>query len=171
MHPLNTILRAHPIKQVALVVRDLEAAMRQWSDFLGVGPFNAFTLTPAILRDMHYQGQPAEFSFRHALGWKGEMQIELVQPISGPSIFADHLAAHGEGLHHLGVYVPDQPAAVAELIDMGLKPLQGARGFGLDGDGAFTYFDPPPGISAIVELIGAPSRRRPPEITYPVTGS
>ena len=86
---------------------------------------------------MHYRGEPGRFSFRHALAWKDGVQMELVQPLDGRSIFADHLERHGDGLHHLGIYVPDQPKAVAELKAAGFRALQGARGFGARGCGTF----------------------------------
>jgi len=94
------------------------------------------------------------------------MQFELVQPLGGPSIFADHLAEHGEGLHHIGKYVPDHARAVAEAVGAGFVPLQSARGFGAGGDGAFAYFQAP-GVPVIIELIDAPAVRIEPEFVYP----
>lgn len=167
MDPVATLAQTHGIKQMALVVRDLDAAIRSWWDLLRVGPWNAYTLSPEILSDMQYHGKPARFGLRHALAWRGEMQVELVQPLEGPSIFADHLARHGEGLHHVGIYVPDHAKAVAEFRVQGFEPVQSARGFGVTGDGAFAYFRTDHPLAAIVELIQAPSVRRPPELTYP----
>ena len=86
---------------------------------LDIGPWTAYRLESARLKDMRYHGEQAEFSLRHALAWQGELQFELIQPLSGPSIFADHLEAHGESLHHVGKYVDDHPAAVAEAIAKG----------------------------------------------------
>lgn len=154
-------------KQIAFVVEDLDAAVRSFHGNFGFGPWRAWTLGPDQLRDMTYQGAPAEFSFRHALAWQNEqVQFELVQPLSGPSIFADHLERHGPGLHHIGTYVADHPAAVRAAVDQGYQPLQSARGFGAEGDGAFAYFTAP-GVPTVVELIEAPRVRIPPEFVYP----
>lgn len=112
-------------------------------------------------------GKPARFSLRHALAWKEGQQFELVQPLHGPSIFADHLREHGEGFHHIGIYVPDHAKAVAEILEAGFTCLQSAKGFGATGDGAFAYFSSPLLPAAIVELIGAPSVRRQPLFVYP----
>jgi catechol 2,3-dioxygenase-like lactoylglutathione lyase family enzyme len=98
------------------------------------------------------------------------MQFELVQPLAGPSIFQDHLTAHGEGLHHVGKYVPDHPAAVAQALAAGFVELQAARGFGAEGDGAFAYFKHPD-VALIVELIAAPKVRIEPEFVYPPSGA
>ncbi len=155
-----------PIKQCAIVVRDLDEAVARWTQHLGIGPWTAYRLESSRLKDMRYRGEQAEFSLRHALAWQGELQFELIQPLSGPSIFADHLEAHGESLHHVGKYVDDHPAAVAEAIAKGFTELQAARGFGAEGDGAFAYFQPP-GVPLIVELISAPHVRIEPEFVYP----
>jgi methylmalonyl-CoA/ethylmalonyl-CoA epimerase len=159
-----------PFKQVALIVEDLDEAVRTWHGRFGIGPWTAWRLEPGILKDMVYFGNPVEFSLRHALAWQGEVQFELVQPLDGPSIFADHLRDHGPGMHHIGKYVADHPAAVAEVLDAGFTPIQSARGFGAEGDGAFAYFQPP-GVATIIELISAPKVRIEPEFVYPSTGS
>jgi methylmalonyl-CoA/ethylmalonyl-CoA epimerase len=166
---LNLQLLGPPFKQCALVVDDLDEAVRHWAGQLGIGPWTAYRLEPPLLKQMVYHGAPASFSVRHALAWQGEVQFELVQPLEGPSIWADHLAEHGPGMHHIGKYVTDHPVAVAEAIEAGFEPLQSAAGFGAEGDGAFAYFRPP-GLAVIIELIEAPRVRIEPEFIYPPPG-
>lgn len=159
-----------PIRQVALVVRDLDAACRSWVDRFGIGPWTAFTLEPPRLRGCTIRGHQVDFGLRHALAWSGEVQFELVEPRPGPGIFTEHLAARGEGLQHLGAYVDGgldaHATAVEEVTRQGFTPLQSAYGFGADGDGAFAYFDPGDG-TPIIELISAPKRRIEPDFVYP----
>jgi methylmalonyl-CoA/ethylmalonyl-CoA epimerase len=156
-----------PFKQVAFVVEDLDASVRAWHQRLGIGPWTAWRLGPRVLQDLTYLEKPAEFEFRHALAWQGDVQFELVQPISGPSIFADHLREHGPGPHHVGKYVADHPAAIRAVLADGFTPIQSAHGFGASGDGAFAYFTPPGAAGLIVELIEAPKVRIEPEFVYP----
>jgi catechol 2,3-dioxygenase-like lactoylglutathione lyase family enzyme len=158
-----------PIKQCALVVADLDASVRRWTEQLAIGPWTGYRLEPPLLKQMRYRGEDVEFSLRHALAWQGEMQFELVQPLDGPSIFSDHLRSHGEGLHHVGRYVSDHPAATAAALAAGFVELQSARGFGAEGDGAFAYFKHPH-VAMIVELIEAPRVRIEPEFVYPPSG-
>jgi methylmalonyl-CoA/ethylmalonyl-CoA epimerase len=155
--------------QVAFVVRNLDDAVRHWSDGLDIGPWTAYRFDPSRIKEMRYHDRDVAFSFLHAFAWQGKLQFELVQPLDGPSIFADHLEQHGEGLHHIGKFVDDHPAAVAEALARGFTPLQSARGHGAEGDGAFAYFQPP-GLDLIVELIDAPRVRVDPEFVYPPTG-
>lgn len=165
----SSALLAPGFKQIALIVRDLDKAVRRWSDELGIGPWTAYRLDPTRLKEMRYFEKDVAFSFRHAFAWHGEVQFELIEPLGGPSIFADHLDLRGEGLHHVGKFVDDHPAAVAEALARGYTPLQSARGYGAEGDGAFAYFQPP-GVAMIVELIDAPRVRIEPEFVYPPNG-
>jgi hypothetical protein len=161
----SSALLSPPFKQCAVVVEDLDAAVRMWTKHLGIGPWTGYRLEAPRLKEMRYHGEEVEFSLRHALAWQGDMQFELVQPLSGPSIFADQLADHGEGLNHVGKFVEDHRAAVAQAISAGFVPLQSARGFGAEGDGAFAYFKAP-GVAMIVELIEVPRVRIEPEFVY-----
>jgi hypothetical protein len=156
-----------PVRQIAFVVREIETAIGRWSDLLEVGPWRAYTMGPPRLQGMTLRGEPTEFTFRHALAWSGELQLELVQPLTGPGIFAEHLAAHGEGVHHVGIVTPDHTGASQILLERGFTPLQSGHGFGLDGSGRFAYFEPPGGIGTLVELIDPPVVRAEPELVYP----
>lgn len=169
MSTVSSVYETSEFKQVAFVVEDLDEAVQRWYGTLGIGPWTAFRYASPLLQDMIYYGETCEFSLRHALAWQGEMQFELVQPLSGPSIFADHLSIHGESMHHVGKYVSDQPSAVAEVLAKGFVPLQSARGFGAEGDGRFSYFRPP-GVEMVIELIEAPKTRIAPEFVYPALG-
>jgi methylmalonyl-CoA/ethylmalonyl-CoA epimerase len=154
------------VKQLAAVVYDLDAAVRRWTEHLGIGPWTGYRLQPPRLTGMRYHDADTEFSLRHAFAWQGDLQYELVQPLSGPSIFADHLEANGEGLHHVGTFVPDHAAAVADALAAGFSLIQCAAGYGAEGDGAFAYFQRPD-VPLIVELIEPPRVRAEPEFVYP----
>jgi methylmalonyl-CoA/ethylmalonyl-CoA epimerase len=156
-------------RQLAAIVHDLDGAVRRWSAHLGIGPWTGYRLGPPRLKDMRYHGRDVEFSFRHAFAWQGELQFELIEPLGGPSIFSDHLEAHGEGLHHVGTFVPDHAAAVAAARAEGFDLIQSAQGYGVEGDGAFAYLQRPD-VPMIVELIQAPRVRIEPEFVYPAPG-
>jgi len=167
--PLKLMQKLGP-KQVAFVVRDVEASVKTWWDVLRVGPWTAWEYTPAFLKEMTYKGKPAQFGLKHALAWKDGVQFELVQPTTGPSFFADQLASSGEGLNHIGIHVMENHAqAVEEILASGFSCLQSAKGFGADGSGAFAYFTSPQLGGLVLELIGPPAVRREPLFVYPVS--
>ena len=86
---------------------------------------------------------------------------------TAPASFSDHLDAHGEGFHHVGKYVDDQPPPSQRRSQPASRRFRAHAGFGAEGDGAFAYFQPP-GVPLIVELIAAPRVRIEPEFVYPL---
>lgn len=155
------------VNQVALVVRDLDAAMRQYWELLGVGPWKVYTYGTPLVRDMTYRGKPQEYRMRIALAYAGSTMIELIQPLSGNNVYVEHLDRKGEGLHHVGVFVPSFDQAVADAKRQGFSVLQSGRGYGKLGDGGFAYLDTEATLGLILELIEIPKERVPPEAEYP----
>ncbi len=49
---MGTVLPLTQINQIALVVRDLNVAMRQYLELLGIGPWKVYTYGPPLVRDM-----------------------------------------------------------------------------------------------------------------------
>ena len=138
------------VAQVALVVRDLDAALERWTA-LGYGPFRVYDYGPNLAR-RRYRGAEGTFSMLLAVT-DTTPQLELVQPLSGPSIYEDWLTERGEGLHHVGLVVEDDfDAAVDRLIGAGFPAIQSGD-FGPHHDGRFSYHDTHAALGMIVELV------------------
>jgi methylmalonyl-CoA/ethylmalonyl-CoA epimerase len=152
-------------QQIGLVVVDIDAALRRYVDVLGMGPWACFTHGPETVRVLEYHGRPAAYSMRVALS-SSQPQIELIQPVTGPNIYVDWMEKHGEGLHHVAYEVASMDDGIAEMRALGYPLIQYGAGFGVDGDGAFAYFDTEADLAMIVELRVLP-RRRVPEFTFP----
>jgi len=153
--------------QIALVVRDLEATMRQYWDLLGIGPWRVYTYGPPLVPIMTYRGRSQSYRMRLALADVGDLMLELIQPLSGESIYAEHLEQKGEGLHHMGVFVPVFDEAITEALSLGHTVIQSGRGYGRWGDGGFAYLDTQEALGMILELIEIPRERVPPEAVFP----
>jgi methylmalonyl-CoA/ethylmalonyl-CoA epimerase len=157
------------VDQVGIVVRDLDGALARHDEVIGGGPWRIWTYGPEIVPRQMLRGAESSFTMRIALS-SSVPQIELIEPVSGPSIYEEWLDIHGEGLHHLGMFEPDLDAAIARMAGRGFPVLQSGRGYGLDGDGGFVYFDTVRDLGVILELIQVPRRRRDPEGTWPSKG-
>ncbi|HLJ58434.1 MAG TPA: VOC family protein [bacterium] len=155
------------IGQIALVVRDLDKAMRAYWEILGVGPWRVYTYGPPLVRDMTYRGRKQDYRMRLALAQARDLTLELIQPLSGESLYTEHLQQKGEGLHHVGFVVDSLTEAIAEAAKLRLPVLQSGRGYGLDGDGGYAYLDTESQLGMIAELIEIPKRRRSPEAEFP----
>lgn len=158
------------IDQIAIAVRDIETAMERYWRTMGVGPWTVYTYGPPLVKEMTYNGQRQDFRIRVAFAQCGSVQLELVQPLEGPSIFADFLARGYEGVQHLGMFVEDIEAAGALMKSAGFRLIQSGRGFGARGDGAFAFFGTDETLSMVIEMIQRPVERVPPDLVFPSAG-
>jgi methylmalonyl-CoA/ethylmalonyl-CoA epimerase len=135
MAPLSGLLGGH-VDQIALLVPDLEAAMDAYVASLGV-TFGVFEVTEAT---SSFSGSSPQFRIRIAVALVGLVSIELIQPVSGVTLYSKHLETRGPGIHHLGVYVDDLAEAKEGLAGRGYESILEGR---IDGLGEFAYFDAP----------------------------
>ena len=139
--PSPAKIKCQGINQVAIVVHDLEqVAMNYWT-ILGIGPWSIFEWEAPLVYDRTYHGQRAWARERIALAQVGAVQLELVQPVEGPSIYRDWLEEHGEGLHHMNFLVDDVDQAVAALAELGFPSMQSGRFGPPEQHGAYNYVD------------------------------
>lgn len=105
--------------QLCWVVPDLEAAIHHWVRSAGAGPF--FVFGEVHFEDGLYRGTPADVApHRASIGYHGDMQIELIQPLADePGIWTDVVPFGKAGFHHTGLYCTDYDAERAVLLDSG----------------------------------------------------
>jgi glyoxalase/bleomycin resistance protein/dioxygenase superfamily protein len=150
--------------QVCVVVRDIDAAMRTYVHEYGIRPWEIYEFNPSTVRNMHERGEPVERSFRLALSRVGGMQWELIQPLDDDSIYAQHLAAHGEGVHHVGVAVADYAATIAALEEKGHEVVFGGEYNGVN----FAYLSTDRDLGVLTEIFDAPpGDDQQPDAVYP----
>jgi catechol 2,3-dioxygenase-like lactoylglutathione lyase family enzyme len=149
------------IDQICFLVEDLDEAVPLYSRLFGASRWSEYEYGPETVPALGYADRDGTFSFRLALS-DCNPQVELIQSLRGPSIYSDWIRQHGYGLHHLGFFTTDMAARVRDLKELGLRVSQWGRGYGLNGDGGFTYFDSVAAFGVIVELIEIPRHRRQP---------
>jgi methylmalonyl-CoA/ethylmalonyl-CoA epimerase len=115
--------------QIGIVVRDLDAALRRYSEDFGIGPWYIFDVTPENAPNLQHDGQPLKGATRSAAAKVGSVWWEVTQPLDEHGIFARFLAEKGEGVHHIAVVTPDYYGTVAEQTRRGVTlPLSGSFG-------------------------------------------
>jgi methylmalonyl-CoA/ethylmalonyl-CoA epimerase len=157
----------HGIRQIAVIVEDLDKAVEAYWKLLGVGPWHIYTYSKPLVKRMSYRGKPADYKMRLALADVGPLQIELIELGEGETIYAEFVEQHGYGLHHFGVLVDDMEEAIAQAEAAGIAMIQDGAGYGLDGDGGYAYLDTEDKLGTTLELITRPKRRAQPEKIYP----
>jgi methylmalonyl-CoA/ethylmalonyl-CoA epimerase len=159
---LPSAFRGLAITQVALLVPDLVSAVATWSSAFGRSDWLVYTYGPGTVPHLTFRGEPGRFSMRLSLSGANP-QLELIEPLEGPSIYHEWLEDHGFGVHHLGFHVPRLGPIAEALAADGFSPVQAGSGYGLDGDGAFAYYDLVDALGLYLEIIETPARRRPSE--------
>jgi methylmalonyl-CoA/ethylmalonyl-CoA epimerase len=136
---LGETLGVGRIHHVAILVRDLDAALVLWRDRLG-------------LEVQHVLPIPSD-GVRIAFLAVGESKIELVEPTDPTTGVARYLANRGEGFHHVCFEVRDVSAALVRLAGEGIELVDRAPRAGAEGPVAFLHPRSCQGV--LVELIEA----------------
>jgi methylmalonyl-CoA/ethylmalonyl-CoA epimerase len=101
--------RIKRIDHVAIAVRDADEATRQYVKLL-----NAVHIRSGILRE---KAGLVKVSYLQI----GENILALAQSMDPDGFINQHIAKHGEGLHHIGLEVDDLGAFVKEVEDKGFR--------------------------------------------------
>jgi len=137
-----------PVRQNGYVVRDIDAAMRHWTETLGVGPFFYFERVP--IENFRVDGVPSPLEASIALGNSGALQIELIQQRNdAPSMYREFLDAGHEGLQHVAYWTGEFDAELERAKARGFVVGQAGE---VGADGRFVYFRTQTHPGSVVEL-------------------
>ena len=134
-----TTIASGPVTQIAWVTDDIDATEKFLSAGFGAGKWTRMNGIRFVPEDCTLRGEPADFVIHVSIVYVGDLQLEVIQPVSGESIYSEFLAEKGPGLHHLCFDVEDMPAALAAAAEQGLKVHQ--AGSMMAGGMDFAYID------------------------------
>jgi hypothetical protein len=124
------------VDQFAVLVPDLEAAMDGYIAGMGV-PFQFFEVNETTST---FSGSSRKFRIRIAVAQAGVLSIELIQPVSGVTLYSKHLESRGPGIHHMGVYVANLTKTKKAFAGRGYRSILEGQ---IRGLGKFAYFEAP----------------------------
>ncbi len=138
------------VTQVGLIVRDIEKSVDAYVDVFGLKERPSVSITDTLDKaNTRYMGQPSEARAKLAFIDMGQVTIELIEPVGGPSTWKDFLDAHGEGVHHIAFVVKGTDQVVAYLDSKGIPLVQRGDYTG----GQYTYLDSAPRLGVMLELL------------------
>jgi hypothetical protein len=141
------------VMQVGVVVRDLHRTLAALAEIFGLEAFRTVTYPPEGRGDMArtYRGQPGDFVYRQAFIDLGTVELEIIQPVSGQSIWADFLAERGPGIHHIRFNVPEMEPVVEYLAghDVGIAQM----GSGIRPGTSWANFDTERLVGFVIEVM------------------
>lgn len=144
----SAITSLGPVGQLAFLPQDFDAAVRYWTETMGVGPF--YLMENVALGDCKYKGVPTGAVFSIAIAYWGDVQIELIRPENQePSIYTGEYAVTDQ-LHHICIFVDSIEEARTACAEAGAEVLvEGTVG----ADGSVIYVDAGGGPGTVIELL------------------
>jgi methylmalonyl-CoA epimerase len=127
------------IVHMAVVVQDLDAALRVYHEVLGL-PLERVEDVAAEKVRIALLPLP-----------EGDAKVELVQPTAEDTGIARFLAKRGEGMHHICFEVDDIQAAMAEMAASGLQVLEEEPRLGSQGQ-KYVFVHPKSAHGVLIEL-------------------
>ncbi|MBC8046249.1 MAG: VOC family protein [Fimbriimonadaceae bacterium] len=112
--------------QIAWVVKDIKAAEKIFRETMGINNFSkAEIIRLKEFEGTHY-GEPSDAESLVTIAYTGETFIELIQPLSGCSIFQDYLDKNpGGGVQHIAYSIPvaKLDKIISEMADKGFQVI------------------------------------------------
>lgn len=149
---INKSFSSH-LGQVAWVVSDIQAAEGFFQDVIGVRNFVKLENLRAEDTAGTYYGKPGNYVFHLYMAYSGDTLIEIIQPVSGQSIFQDYLDKHPEGgVQHIAYIVSDAEfdKSISELKKKGYEVIQSLK----LPVANVAFFDTIEKVGVVTEIIG-----------------
>ncbi|MEW4467902.1 VOC family protein [Parasphingorhabdus sp. JC815] len=152
-----TLAKLGTIMQISYVPDDYDAALDYWTQKMGAGPF--FHTEGVDVENVKYRGQPSDIQFSMAIGYWGDVQVELIRPDNdAPSMFKDWREKGLQGVQHLCIIVDDLAEARQITESKGGIVIQEVSLPG--GVGGAFYADYGGGPGTIIEYLQIPQAGR-----------
>ncbi|MEA3408056.1 MAG: VOC family protein [Chloroflexota bacterium] len=145
----ENVLGGDVVCQVAVVVEDVEKVSEAWAELLGVEVPGWSITDPADISHIRYRGKTTEARAKLAFFDLGQVRLEIIEPVGGPSTWRDFLEEHGQGLHHIAFVVDGMDEVLTALGAQGLDLVQRGDYTG----GRYAYVDGIPQLGCILELL------------------
>lgn len=143
--PLGT----QTIVQIGLVVPDAEAAAKAWAAVFGLPVPPVHTTDPVELAQTEYRGQPSPARAKLAFFRFDNIQVELIEPLGGPSTWQEQIDQHGSSLHHIAFVIKGMQEKRAYLDGHGISLIQRGEYKG----GRYAYMDAVEKLGMVLELL------------------
>jgi methylmalonyl-CoA/ethylmalonyl-CoA epimerase len=124
------------IMQHGYIVADVDKAAREWSERMNIGPF--YVIDQTRLDEYYYRGKLTDLEMKLAFGYWGNIQIELIQPLSTTdTLYTRALKDEAGKLNHCATTVSDLDALIASHKLQGKEIQAGSMKSGVK----FVYLD------------------------------
>lgn len=113
------------LHHVSIVMEDVEKAV-QYYESIGFGPFEAYPPLKDYIH-IHVPDEDGFYDIKVRCAQIGSVQLQLIQPGKGQTLYKDFLTQKGPGVFHLGFVVENLDQAEDQLVALGLKVISSGR--------------------------------------------
>jgi len=124
------------IHHISVVVRDIDAAVTFYES-IGIGPFKSYPPIKEYVK-IDVPDKEGFYNLTIKCAQIGAVELQLIQPGTGQSLYKDFLDKKGEGVYHLGFVVDDIEKSGVEVKSMGLGVISSGR---RENGSGFSYLD------------------------------
>lgn len=147
---------------LCVVTRDLDTAIRRWSDHYGVGPWQVYAYDESKVEATYCDAMGGDPMLAALCSLNDTFRLEVIQPLTEAGPYHDSLVAHGEAdhLHHVRLTALDAAAAQAALAEQGRGVVYDAAFAGADANGPrlhARYYDTVPELGFLLEVVERPA--------------
>lgn len=142
-------LGTNSICQIGLIVRDIERTAKAYADVFGVDVPEVHITAPEEEAHTRFHGAPTPGRAKLAFFQMGDVSLELIEPIDGPSTWREFLDEHGEGVHHIAFQIKGMDQVLTSLNEKEIPAVQRGDYTG----GRYAYVDSAPALGVIMELL------------------
>ncbi|HEB91013.1 MAG TPA: hypothetical protein ENI85_15670 [Deltaproteobacteria bacterium] len=119
MDGIREALDLPPCCQVGFVVPDLQEAISRYEPLFG-----GFKIVEyGRIEGARFRGVPSPYEIRMGIGYSGDLELELIEWVSGETPHKEFLEAGRSGLHHLSFNVEDLDGVVERAGRLGYEPI------------------------------------------------
>ena len=124
------------LHHISIVVRDAEKT-QGFYESIGIGPWVDYPPMEEYVK-IDVPDEKGFYNLKIKSAWLGPVQLQLIEPGDGESLYKDHLEKKGEGVYHIGFEVDDIRTTDSTIEAMGLKVLSSGR---RENGSGFSYLD------------------------------
>jgi methylmalonyl-CoA/ethylmalonyl-CoA epimerase len=147
------------VVQVAIVCKDVDTCSKRWAAVLGVEAPKISLTRPGQEVKVVYNGKASGGQAKLAFFNEGQVVLEVIEPVGGPTSWKDGLDKNGESVHHIAFQVQDLDKTIESFAKQGMGVIHRGRYDKDNGD--YVYLDTQKQLGVTVELLhsdAAPSR-------------
>ncbi len=131
--------------QIGIICRDLETTLKNFDEIMGMKDFRIASFPPEGHEDVTrvYHEKEGNFTGKFCFYMWDNIELEIIQPISGDSVWFDYLdkTPNGLGLHHVKFMVDHQEPVKEYFDSKGIDRVLYGEGVGPNAGRIFAFYD------------------------------